>query len=180
MRDRRILLGVSGGVAAYKVAGFARACRHEGAEVRVVMTRAATEFVTPLTFEALKGNPVSLDMFGPRRGSAHEHVELGRWAEVFVVAPATADVIAKLAVGLADDLLSTTALACDAPLVIAPAMNSRMWKHPATRANVETLLERGAVIVGPAEGDLSCGEKGPGRMSEPGEIVEAVRGAIGG
>ena len=108
----------------------------------------------------------------------HEHVDLARWAGTLVIAPATADVIAKLALGLADDLLSTTALACEAPLVIAPAMNSSMWKHPATQANVGTLSGRGAVIVGPAEGELSCGETGVGRMSEPAEIVEAVRGAL--
>lgn len=192
MRDKRILLGVSGGIAAYKAAELARIFRREGAEVRVVMTRAAAEFVTELTFEALTGNPVALEMFASRvvgttsgtrlrrTESAHEHVELGRWADVFVVAPATADVIAKLALGLADDLLSTTALACGAPLVVAPAMNSSMWKHPAVQVNVETLRGRGAVIVGPAEGDLSCGEKGVGRMSEPAEIAEAVRGVLGG
>jgi phosphopantothenoylcysteine decarboxylase/phosphopantothenate--cysteine ligase len=180
MHDKRILLGVSGGIAAYKAAELARILRREGADVRVVMTRAAAEFVTELTFEALTGNPVALEMFARRTESAHEHVELGRWADVFVVAPATADVIAKLALGLADDLLSTTALACGAPLAVAPAMNSSMWKHPAVQANVETLTERGAVIVGPAEGDLSCGEKGVGRMSEPGEIAEAVRRVLAG
>ncbi len=204
MRDKRILLGVSGGIAAYKAAELARMFRREGAEVRVVMTKAATEFVTELTFEALTGNPVALEMFARRvvgttsgtrlrrvvgttsatrlrrTESAHEHVELGRWAEVFVIAPATADVIAKLALGLADDLLSTTGLVCTAPLVVAPAMNSSMWKHPAVQVNVRTLTERGAVIVGPAEGDLSCGEKGLGRMAEPAEIAEAVRGALRG
>jgi len=179
MRGRQVLLGVSGGIAAYKAAELAREFRREGAEVRVLMTRAATEFVTPLTFEALTGKPVSIEMFARRTESAHEHIELARWADVFVVAPATADVIAKLALGLADDLLSTSALACEAPLVIAPAMNSSMWKHPATQANVETLRARGATIVGPGEGELSCGETGKGRMSEPGEIVEAVRGALG-
>ena len=180
MREKRILLGVSGGIAAYKAAELARMLRREGAEVRVVMTGAATEFVTPLTFEALTGNPVSIDMFGPRRESAHEHIDLARWAHTFVVAPATADVIAKLALGLADDLLSTTALALCQPegaaLVVAPAMNSRMWKHPAVQANVETLRSRGAVVVGPVEGELSCGETGVGRMAEPAEIVEAIRG----
>ncbi len=175
MREKRILLGVSGGIAAYKAAELARAFRREGAEVRVVMTPAATEFVTPLTFEALTGNPVSLEMFARRTESAHEHIDLARWAGTLVIAPATADVIAKLALGLADDLLSTTALACEAPLVIAPAMNSSMWKHPATQANGGTLIERGEIIVGPAEGELSCGETGVGRMSEPGEIVQAVK-----
>lgn len=218
MQGKNVLLGVSGGIAAYKAAELAREFRREGAEVRVLMTRAATEFVTPLTFEALTGKPVSIEMFarrtesalsgaaGPdiqrerdarpadsarhaetaraqsRRARANivQHIELARWADVFVVAPATADVMAKLAVGLADDLLSTTALACEAPLVVAPAMNSSMWKHPATQANVETLRARGATIVGPGEGELSCGETGKGRMSEPGEIAEAVRKALGG
>lgn len=172
-------MGVSGGIACYKAAELARMFKREGADVRVVMTKNAARFVTPLTFEALTGHPVALDMFRPRSEDAADHVELGRWAEVFVVAPATADIIAKLALGLADDMLSTTALATKAPLVIAPAMNSRMWSHPAVQANVSTLRARGSTIVGPAEGELACGETGPGRMAEPKEILQTVRKLIG-
>ncbi len=176
MRESRILLGVSGGIAAYKAAELARMFVKEGAEVRVVMTRAATKFVKPLTFETLTGNPVATKMFARRtEAGATVHIELARWAKVLVIAPATADVLARLAVGLANDLLSTTALASEAPLVLAPAMNSSMWHHPAVGANVATLRDRGAVLVGPGEGDLACGETGPGRMAEPAEIVEAVR-----
>ncbi len=175
MRESRILLGVSGGIAAYKAAELARMFVKDGAEVRVVMTRAATRFVKPLTFETLTGNPVATKMFARRAQRATVHIELARWAKVLVVAPATADVLAKLAIGLADDLLSTTALASEAPLVLAPAMNSSMWRHSAVVANVAALRDRGAVLVGPAEGDLACGETGPGRMAEPAEIVSAVR-----
>jgi len=180
MRDREVLLGICGGIAAYKSAELARLFRREGARVHAVMTEAATEFITPLTLETITGNPVRVRMFTPagRREPAVEHLELARAAEVFVIAPATANAIAKLALGLADDLLSTTALACEAPLVVAPAMNSRMWRHPTVQANVEALRSRGAHLVGPVEGDLACGESGPGRMAEPAAIVEAVRGIL--
>ena len=178
MRDARVLLGVSGGIACYKAAELARLFRREGAAVRVVMTRNAAEFVAPLTFEALTGHPAAFEMFAPRSENAADHVELARWAQVFVVAPATADIIAKLALGLADDLLSTTALACEAPLLVAPAMNSRMWRHPAVQANVAMLRSRGTTVVGPAEGELACGESGPGRMAEPEEILAAARGLL--
>jgi phosphopantothenoylcysteine decarboxylase/phosphopantothenate--cysteine ligase len=175
---REVLLGVSGGIAAYRAAELARMLCREGARVRVVMTRAATEFVTPLTFEGLTGNRVATEMFAPREEAGVEHVELARAAEVLVVAPATADVMARLALGLAGDLLTATALACEAPLILAPAMNSRMWRHPAVRANVETLRSRGATVVGPGEGDLACGEEGPGRMAEPAEILAAVKDVL--
>ncbi len=178
MRGKHILLGVSGGIAAYKSAQLARGFVREDAQVRVIMTASACEFVTPLTFESLTGHPAATGMFGPRPESAHAHVELARWAEVMVVAPATANTIAKLALGIASDLLSTTALSSSAPLVLAPAMNSSMWGHPAVQANVATLRDRGAFIVGPGEGELACGEKGPGRMAEPGEILDAVRGIL--
>ena len=178
MRGRNVLLGISGGIAAYKAAELARMLRREGADVRVVMTRAATEFVAPLTFETLTGRPVATEMFARRTEPEIEHIELARSAEVFAVAPATADVLAKLALGLADDLLSTAALACEAPLVLAPAMNARMWRHPAVEANVALLRSRGATLVGPGEGDLACGESGLGRMAEPAEILEAIRSAL--
>jgi len=179
---RRVLLGVSGGIAAYKAAELARLLMKGSpgdggakCDVRVIMTAAAREFVAPLTFESLTGNPVATEMFSARTEPAHVHIELARWAEVMVIAPATADILAKMALGLADDLLSTTALACERPVVIAPAMNSAMWAHPAVEANYATLRMRGSVFVGPAKGDLACGESGPGRMSEPPEIATAVR-----
>jgi phosphopantothenoylcysteine decarboxylase/phosphopantothenate--cysteine ligase len=175
-----VLLGVTGGIAAYKAAELARLLVREGAEVRAVMTEAATKFVAPLTFETLTGNPVGLDMFAARTEPEIEHVSLARWAEVLVVAPATADVLAKLALGLADNLLTATALACEAPLVLAPAMNPSMWRHPAVKANVETLRSRGCSFVGPSEGEVACGEEGVGRMAEPAEIVEAVGAALSG
>ncbi len=179
----RVLLGVSGGIAAYKAAELVRLLKadgtrddtEDGCEVRVVMTAAAREFVAPLTFESLSGNPVATEMFAPKTEPAHAHIELARWAQVFVIAPATANVLAKIALGLADDLLSTTALASEAPLVIAPAMNPTMWRHPAVEANYASLRMRGAVFVGPAKGDLACGETGVGRMAEPAEIAKAVR-----
>ena len=170
----RILLGVSGGIAAYKAAELARLLVKEGREVRVIMTAAAQEFVRPLTFESLTGHPVATEMFARRTEPAHAHIELARWSQALVVAPASADILAKLALGLADDLLSTTALACECSLVIAPAMNASMWSHAAVQANCATLRSRGALFVGPGEGDLACGEKGPGRMSEPAEIAKAV------
>ena len=178
MKDKHVLVGVTGGIAAYKVAELVRIFRKDGAEVRVVVTKNACEFVAPLTFETLSDNPVAMSMWERRTESPTEHIALARWADVFVVAPATANVVAKLALGLADDLLSTTALACEAPLVLAPAMNTSMWKNPAVQANVETLRTRGAVLVGPAEGDLACGESGPGRMAEPAEIKDVVAGLL--
>ena len=178
----RVLLGVSGGIAAYKAAELARLLM-KGADgsadtkcdVRVIMTAAAREFIAPLTFESLTGNPVATEMFAPRTESAHTHIELARWAQVFVVAPATANILAKMALGLADDLLSTTALACECPIVAAPAMNATMWRNAAVEANYANLRMRGVTFVGPAKGDLACGETGPGRMSEPAEIAAAVR-----
>jgi phosphopantothenoylcysteine decarboxylase/phosphopantothenate--cysteine ligase len=183
----RVLLGVSGGIAAYKAAELVRLLVRDaasgdpggvtetGCDVRVVMTAAATEFVTPLTFESLTGNPVSREMFATRSAPAHQHIELARWAQVLVVAPATANILAKIALGLADDLLSTTALACECPVVVAPAMNASMWRHSAVEANYANLRMRGVIFVGPAKGDLACGETGPGRLSEPAEIARAVR-----
>ncbi|MHC4249549.1 MAG: flavoprotein [Planctomycetota bacterium] len=187
----RVLLGVSGGIAAYKAAELARLLikggategtnegasevTEEGCDVRVVMTAAAREFVAPLTFESLTGNPVAAEMFARRTEPVHQHIELARWAQAFVVAPATANILAKIALGLADDLLSTTALACECPVVVAPAMNAAMWRHPAVEANYANLRMRGVVFVGPAKGALACGETGPGRMSEPAEIAAAVR-----
>ncbi len=176
LSGKKVLLGISGGIAAYKSIELIRRLNDSGTEVRVVMTAAATEFVTPLTFEAISGNPVHVDMFGPRIKSAIEHVELARWADLIVIAPATANTIAKLTHGIADDLLSTVCLALtDIDLAIVPAMNLGMWKNPATQANLSVLKERDVKIWGPAEGFQACGEIGSGRMVEAAEIADYVR-----
>jgi phosphopantothenoylcysteine decarboxylase/phosphopantothenate--cysteine ligase len=168
------LLGVSGGIAAYKAAELIRRLRAGGSEVRVVMTRSARDFIAPLTLQALSGNPVREDLFDPAAEAGMDHIELARWADLFLVAPATADLMARLAAGLGDDLLTTVALATTARMVLAPAMNHAMWRHPATRANASCLRERGVRLLGPAEGDQACGETGPGRMLEPQDIVAAL------
>ena len=170
------MLGVSGGIAAYKAAELTRRLRTEGAEVRVVMTRAAQAFVGPLTFQALSGNPVHLDILDPTAEAGMDHIELARWADLVLVAPATADLMARLVAGMADDLLTTLALATQAPLALAPAMNQQMWEHPATQANARLLVERGVRLLGPAAGAQACGEVGPGRMLEPGDLVSALMG----
>jgi len=174
--NKRIILGVTGGIAAYKAATLARLLRAGGAAVRVVMTRAGQAFVTPLTFQALSGNPVGTELMDAEAEAAMGHIELARWADRVIVAPASADFIARLAHGLADDLLTTLCLATEAPLAVAPAMNHRMWSNVATQANVATLRARGIEMWGPAEGEQACGERGPGRMLEPGEILERLRG----
>lgn len=168
------MLAVGGGIAAYKAAELVRRLRERGCELRIVMTRAAASFVSPLTFQALSGHPVRLDLLDPAAEAGMDHIELARWAQCLVVAPATADLIARLAAGLADDLPTTLALATGAPLYLAPAMNQAMWQHPATQGNVETLRRRGAVILGPAEGSQACGDLGPGRMLEPEEIAQVI------
>jgi len=171
---KRILLGVCGGIAAYKAAELTRLLRNAGAQVRVVMTRAATQFVTPLTFQALSGERVSLELLDPEAEAAMGHIELARWADAVLVAPASANMLAKLAHGQADDLLSTLCLATRAPLAVAPAMNQAMWDHPATQANIAILRARGVYIVGPASGAQACGEVGPGRMVEPTLLMQAI------
>ena len=170
----RILLGVSGGIAAYKAAECVRRLCDAGAEVRVVLTEAAAHFVGAATFQALSGNPVRSSLWDPAAEAAMGHIELARWATRIVVAPASADVIARLAHGHANDLLSTLCLATTAPLALAPAMNNRMWSHPATQANVALLRERGAMLIGPDDGAQACGEFGPGRLAEPAAIVLAL------
>ena len=189
LNQRRILLGVSGGIAAYKACELTRRLRDAGCDVRVVPTANAARFVTPLTFQALSGNAVRSNLWDEAAEMGMGHLELARWAQRIVIAPASADVIAKLAHGIADDLLSTLCLATEAPLAIAPAMNHRMWRHAATRANVETLRARGAAILGPEDGPLAEGESGPGRLMEPEAIVAALaqleidertRGALAG
>jgi phosphopantothenoylcysteine decarboxylase/phosphopantothenate--cysteine ligase len=170
----RVLIGVSGGIAAYKAAELVRRLRETGAEVRVVMTAAAQAFVAPLTFQALSGQEVRTELLEPGAEAGMGHIELARWADLILIAPATADLLARLAHGLADDLLTTLALASTAPLVVAPAMNQAMWLHPATQANLETLRGRGVRVLGPAQGDQACGDTGPGRMLEPQQIVTAL------
>jgi phosphopantothenoylcysteine decarboxylase / phosphopantothenate---cysteine ligase len=170
----RILLGVSGGIAAYKAAELVRRLRERGAEVRVVMTEAATRFVTPLTFQALSGEAVRTSLWDDAAEAAMGHIELARWASCVLIAPASADVLARLAQGQANDLLTTLCLATEAPLVLAPAMNRVMWAHPAVQANVAALRARGAEVLGPGSGDQACGEVGAGRMWEADQIAQAV------
>jgi phosphopantothenoylcysteine decarboxylase/phosphopantothenate--cysteine ligase len=170
----RILLGVTGGIAAYKSAELVRRLRERGAEIQVVMTAGAQQFVTPLTFQALSGRPVRSDLWDESAEAAMGHIELARWADRVVVAPASADFLARLAHGLAGDLLTTLCLATDAPLAVAPAMNRLMWANAATQANVALLRSRGVGILGPAKGEQACGETGPGRMLEPAQILDAL------
>ena len=172
--NRRVLLGVTGGIAAYKVAELARLLIRNNVEVQVAMTEAATRFVTPATFQALTGKPVVTDLWDASFANNMAHIELSRGADAIVVAPASADFLAKLAHGIADDLLSTTCLARNCPLLVAPAMNVEMWDNPATQRNVATLRADGVTVMGPAPGDQACGEVGMGRMLEPEEILQAV------
>ncbi len=174
LSHKRILLGVSGGIAAYKSADLVRRLKERGAEVQVVMTRAACEFVTPLTFQALSGRPVRTDLLDHDAEAGMGHISLARWADLVVVAPATANFLARIAHGMADDLLTTLCLAADVPLLLAPAMNRQMWENPATRANLQSVLNRGVKLLGPGEGDQACGETGPGRMLEPADILRDI------
>ncbi len=174
LANKRVILGVTGGIAAYKSAELLRRLQTAGAEVRVVMTAAATEFVTPLTFQALSGHPVHLDLLDPAAEAAMGHIALARWADVILVAPASADFIARLAQGEGSDLLTTLCLASIGPVAVAPAMNQAMWAKPATSANVGTLRERGIHVFGPAEGYQACGDTGAGRMEEPAVLALEV------
>jgi phosphopantothenoylcysteine decarboxylase/phosphopantothenate--cysteine ligase len=176
MSAKRIVLGVTGGIAAYKSADLVRRLREAGADVRVVMTRGGQAFVTPLTFQAVSGHPVHTALLDDEAESGMGHIELARWADLVLVAPATADFMARLAGGLADDLLTTLCLATAAPLVLAPAMNQQMWAHPATRHNCRLLESRGVRFEGPASGGQACGDTGPGRMVEPSELAAVIMG----
>ncbi|MDA7995052.1 MAG: bifunctional 4'-phosphopantothenoylcysteine decarboxylase/phosphopantothenoylcysteine synthetase, partial [Gammaproteobacteria bacterium] len=175
-KSKRILLGVSGGIAAYKSPQLARRLIERGCEVRVAMTRAACEFITPLTMQAVSGHPVHLHFLDAEAESGMGHIELARWAEQVIVAPASADFLARLAHGRAGDLLAAVALATEAEVAVAPAMNRLMWEHAATRENLKTLAARGVRVIGPGAGDQACGETGPGRMSEPEEIAVEIAG----
>ncbi len=179
LKGRRLLLGLTGGIAAYKAAELCRLFVRAGADVRVVMTEAACRFVTPVTMQGLSGQPVHTDMWDGRIPDNMAHIELSRDRELVVVAPATADFLAKAANGLADDLLSTLCLARDCPLAVAPAMNRQMWDHPATQRNVERLRADGVAILGPAAGDQACGEVGMGRMLEAAEIFAEAAALLG-
>ncbi|WP_424150946.1 bifunctional phosphopantothenoylcysteine decarboxylase/phosphopantothenate--cysteine ligase CoaBC, partial [Selenomonas noxia] len=173
LAGRRIVLGVTGGIAAYKAVELASRLKKAGAAVHVVMTHAATSFVTPLTFRTITDAPVVTTMWGEPRHHV-EHIALAELAEIVLVAPATANFIAKAAAGIADDMLTTTVLATRVPLLLAPAMNTGMWENPVTQENVRRLTERGAQIIPPSVGQLACGTTGAGRLPEPAEIVAAV------
>jgi len=172
--NKKIVLGISGGIAAYKSAELARALIQEGAEVQVVMTEAAQQFITPITMQALTGKLVFTNQWDDRIANNMAHIELSRQADAILIAPASADLIAKLSLSLADDLLSTLCLARDCPLLIAPAMNLQMWAHPATQRSITRLNSDGITILGPSSGDQACGEVGIGRMLEPSEICEQL------
>ena len=169
-----ILLGISGGIAAYKTPDLVRKLTRAGHQVQAVMTHSAHQFVAPLALQAVSGREVRTGMFDAQAESAMGHIELARWADTILIAPATAHIIAQLAAGLSGDLLCTLCLASNAPLVLAPAMNQQMWQHAATQENIKRLLGRGVQLIGPAEGDQACGETGYGRMEEPDNIVSAL------
>ncbi|WP_019528515.1 bifunctional phosphopantothenoylcysteine decarboxylase/phosphopantothenate--cysteine ligase CoaBC [Dasania marina] len=172
LNNKHILLGVTGGIAAYKSAELIRRLKEQGAEVQVVMTAAAQEFITPLTLQALSGNPVHTSLLDPEAEAAMGHIALARWADLVLVAPATADFMARLATGQANDLLTTLCLATNAPIAIAPAMNQAMWRDAATQQNLSTLIAQQVAIFGPGDGEQACGDVGPGRMIEPNHIAE--------
>jgi len=176
--NKHILLGVSGGIAAYKSAELVRLFRKQGAEVRVVMTKSATQFISALTFQALSGHPVHTELLDVETENAMSHISLARWADCLIIAPATANIIAKLSHGLADDLLSTLYLAATCPVYLAPAMNQAMWNKAVTFENIERLKKHGVKIIGPEQGDQACGETGFGRMSEPVDIYNHLTDTI--
>ncbi len=179
LANREVLLGVSGGIAAYKSAELTSRLVQAGAKVSVVLTEAATRFIGKTTFEALTGRPVYVGLFEPREHYIGEHIGLARRAELFVIAPATADVLARLAHGHADDLLTTLALAVTCPVLVAPAMNSEMWSKPAVQRNVQQLRDDGVQIAAPGAGWLSCGMTGAGRMAEPAELLAEIARQLG-
>ncbi|MCA3961339.1 bifunctional phosphopantothenoylcysteine decarboxylase/phosphopantothenate--cysteine ligase CoaBC [Vibrio vulnificus] len=171
LAGKKILLGISGGIAAYKCADLTRRLKERGAEVQVVMTKAAQEFITPLTMQAVSGRPVSDSLLDPAAEASMGHIELAKWADLILLAPATADLIARMAAGMGNDLLTTLVLATDAPVAVSPAMNQQMYRNVATQENIATLSRRGMEIWGPAAGEQACGDVGPGRMLEPMQLV---------
>jgi len=174
LKGKRLLLGLTGGIACYKVPYLVRALRKAGAETRVVMTPAATQFITPLTMETVSGNPVAIELFPPELFVATRHIDLASWPDMVVIAPATANFLGKAACGISDDLLTTIICATSRPVMVAPAMNPEMWKHPATQKNVAYLKEIGYHFVGPARGEMACDEWGEGRMVEPDDLFAAI------
>ena len=180
LQGKKIVLGVTGGIAVYKAVDLVSRLRKAGCEVRVVMTEHAQQFVTPLTFKEISGNAVATSMWNANQEFNVEHIALANWADAFLVAPATANILAKMACGIADDLLSTTLLAAQAPIVVCPAMNTGMYQNPATQENIAKLQERGVTVMPPAVGHLACGTIGPGRLPEPQQIVEFVSAFFAG
>lgn len=174
LQGKKVLLGITGGIAAYKSAELCRNLKKAGAEVRVVMTKGAQAFITPLTLQALSGNPVHHDLLDPTAEAAMGHIELARWADFVVIAPASADFMARLNAGMADDLLTTLCLATNSPIAVAPAMNQQMWASPATQNNIQQLIKKGIDIWGPDAGDQACGDVGPGRMLEPIDLLNRI------
>ncbi|WP_299802494.1 bifunctional phosphopantothenoylcysteine decarboxylase/phosphopantothenate--cysteine ligase CoaBC [uncultured Shewanella sp.] len=172
LNNKKVLLGIGGGIAAYKSADLVRKLKERGADVRVVMSQSAQEFITPLTLQALSGYPVATDLLDPTAEASMGHIELARWADLVVIAPATANLIARVNAGMADELITTTCLATEAPVVICPAMNQQMYRNAATQANLKQVAERGIHIWGPDSGSQACGEVGPGRMLEPVAIAD--------
>jgi len=175
LRQRRILVAIAGGIAAYKGAELVRLLRKQEAEVRVILSRGAREFITPLTMQALSGEPVHTELLDESAEAGMGHIELARWADLLIIAPATADVISRLAHGRADDLMTTVTLATAAPVAVAPAMNQQMWANAATQENLTLLTQRNIQVIGPEQGEQACGDTGPGRLMEPELIVEALR-----
>ena len=180
LQGKKIVLGVTGGIAVYKAVDLVSRLRKAGCEVRVVMTEHAQQFVTPLTFKEISGNAVATSMWNANQEFNVEHIALANWADAFLVAPATANILARMACGLADDLLSTTLLAAQAPIVVCPAMNTGMYQNPATQENIAKLQERGVTVMPPAVGHLACGTSGPGRLPEPQQIVEFMSAFFAG
>lgn len=174
LQNKRVVLGIGGGIAAYKSAELVRAFKKQGAQVHVVMTKSAQEFITPLTLQALSGNPVHTDLLDPAAEAAMGHIELARWADIILIAPATADLLARLAQGQANDLLTALVLAADSPIAVAPAMNQAMWRDAATQSNLHQLQDRGFLVFGPASGEQACGDMGLGRMEEPLQLAQAT------
>lgn len=176
LKGKNILVGVTGGIAAYKTATIIRLLIREGAQIKVIMTEKAKEFITPLTLSTLSRNPVLTEFYNPENGDWNSHVDLGLWADIFLIAPATANTIAKMAGGIADNLLLTTYLSARCPVFLAPAMDADMLKHPATVINIETLKAFGNTIIEPSSGELASGLEGKGRMAEPEEILKEIKG----
>ena len=178
LRGKNIILGVTGGIAAYKAAILIRLLVKEGAHVKVIMTPLAKQFITPLTLATLSKNPILVDFFNPENGDWNSHVDLGQWADAYVIAPATANTLAKMAHGIADNLLLTTYLSARCPVVVAPAMDLDMYKHAATKKNILALADQGVHIIEPATGELASGLEGKGRMVEPEVIIENLKGIL--